>query len=146
MLVISSRISGWRVTDSITFPKMMPTPMPAPIEPRPAPMPRAIDLRPSSVTWAMGSAMSAISDIEVLLSVPVGGGCLADVDGREGGEDEGLERRHQAYLEQEEDDRERQRQQAEGREAQQHGQSARHEREQQVAGQDVGEQSYGEGG
>ena len=31
MLVISSRISGWRVTDSITFPKMYPTPMPGPI-------------------------------------------------------------------------------------------------------------------
>ena len=44
MLVISSRISGWRVTDSITFPKMYPTPMPGPTVPRPAPTPSAIAL------------------------------------------------------------------------------------------------------
>jgi hypothetical protein len=39
MLVISSRISGWRVTDSITLPKMMPMPTPAPTAPRPPPTP-----------------------------------------------------------------------------------------------------------
>src|SRR5436305_1283454 len=39
MLVISSRISGWRVTDSITLPKMIPIPTPAPTAPRPPPMP-----------------------------------------------------------------------------------------------------------
>src|SRR4051794_40084387 len=101
MLVISSRISGWRVTDSITFPKMKPTPIPAPIEPSPAPMPRAIDLRPSSVTPA---ACASTLTICALLSVTVRGRRLAEVDGREGREDEGLERGDQADLEEEEDD------------------------------------------
>src|SRR5919109_1345574 len=107
MLVISSRIWGWRVTDSITLPKMIPTPMPAPIEPRPAPMPSAIALRPSSVTPPAACAMKV--DIDVLLSVTVSGGCFAKGNGSEGREDEGLQGRDQAHLEDEEDDRERHR-------------------------------------
>src|SRR5919197_3109333 len=87
MLVISSRISGWRVTDSITLPNMNPTPMPAPIEPRPAPMPSAMALSPSSVTPL---AAARTVDMEVLLSVAAYGGCLAEVDGGQGREDEGL--------------------------------------------------------
>src|SRR3954468_1589834 len=106
MLVISSRISGCRVTDSITFPKMNPTPMPAPIDPSPAPMPRAIDLRPSSVT--PDAACASTLTITALLSVTVRGCRLAEVDGRERREDEGLERRDQAHLEEEEDQRDRQ--------------------------------------
>jgi hypothetical protein len=61
MLVISSRISGWRVTDSITLPKMKPTPMPGPMVPTPAPMPSAIAFSPSSETWAIGSRTSSIA-------------------------------------------------------------------------------------
>src|SRR3954447_22754911 len=109
MLVISSRISGWRVTDSITLPKMIPTPMPAPIDPRPAPTPRAIDFRPASVTSAM---TGEISNMQVLLSVAVAGG-LAEVDGRERGEDERLQGGDQSHLEDEEDDRQRQGQESE---------------------------------
>src|SRR5919202_5106925 len=101
MLWISSRISGWRVTDSITFPKMKPTPMPAPIEPSPAPMPRAIDLRPESVTPP--AACASTLTIGALLSVTVRGCRLAEVDGRERREDEGLEGGHQADLETEEE-------------------------------------------
>src|SRR5919202_6935992 len=120
MLWISSRISGWRVTDSITLPKMKPTPIPAPIDPRPAPIPSAIALSPSSVTPLLLAAAMRV-DMEVLLSVTVGGGCLAEVDGRERREDERLQRRDQAHLEEEEDERERQRQEAERREAEQDG-------------------------
>src|SRR5918995_1182172 len=100
MLVISSRISGWRVTDSITLPKMNPTPMPGPTVPRPAPMPRAIALSPSSVTWAIGSRMSTIVCAPPLSVTP--GACLAEVDGCERGEDEGLQRGYQPDLEDEE--------------------------------------------
>src|SRR4051812_1145084 len=125
MLVISSRISGWRVTDSITFPKMKPTPMPAPIDPSPAPMPRAIDLRPESVTPDAACASTLI--ITALLSVTVRGCRLAEVDGRESREDEGLEGGDQADLEQEEDDCDRKREHPERREAQQHPEPAAHE-------------------
>src|SRR2546421_9182990 len=99
MLVISSRISGWRVTDSITLPKMNPTPMPAPIDPRPAPMPRAMAFRPLSLTPVVAASTCEITCMEALLSVTVRGGCFAEVDGRERREDEGLERRYQADLE-----------------------------------------------
>src|SRR4051794_18796802 len=135
MLVISSRISGCRVTDSITLPKMIPTPIPAPIEPRPAPMPSAIAFSPSSVTPLAAAARTV--DIEELLSVTVGGGCLAEVDGGERREDEGLKGRHQADLEEEEGERERQGEPAEGGQPEQHGETPAHEQQQQVTGKDV---------
>src|SRR5919108_877474 len=139
MLVISSRISGWRVTDSITFPKMNPTPMPGPTVPRPAPTPKAIALSPSSDTWAIGSRMSSIVVPPSPLSV-TSGACLAEVDGCERGEDEGLQRGNQPDLEDEEGDRDRQRDPPERCDAQQYCEPAAHEQDQQVAGQDVCEQ------
>src|SRR5918994_4814921 len=107
MLVISSRISGCRVTDSITLPKMYPTPMPGPIVPRPAPTPSAIALpaseTPVSVTppppWAIRSGMTLTNSTEASLTwLVLSGGGPAEVDGRERGEDEGLKRRDQADL------------------------------------------------
>src|SRR5918999_276813 len=106
MLCSSSFISGWRATDSISLPKMMPMPMPAPIEPSPAPTPRAIDLpasvMPVSVTplaasWASGINTSIRTPLLVTL-----GGRAADVDRSEDGEDKCLKRGHQAQLEDEE--------------------------------------------
>src|SRR3954451_21224403 len=112
--------------------------MPAPIEPRPAPMPSAIALRPSSVS-PLACAMTV--DMDVLLSVTVSGRCFADVDGSQGREDERLEGGHQAHLEDEEDDRHRERQEPERGDSQEDGQTAAHEEQQQVAGEDVREQS-----
>src|SRR3954464_814774 len=110
--------------------------MPAPIEPRPAPMPSAIALRPSSVSPL---ACAITVDMDVLLSVTVSGRCFADVDGSQGREDEGLERGHQAHLEEEEDDRYREREEPERSQPEQNGQPAAHEEQQQMAGQDVRE-------
>src|SRR5688500_13597629 len=78
----------------------------------------------------------------VLLSriVMLGDGA-AEVDRGQGGEDERLKRRDQADLEQEEGDTDRQRDEAEHLEAQQHGEAARHEEDDQVAGEDVGEET-----
>src|SRR5918998_112672 len=142
MLVISSRISGWRVTDSITLPKMYPTPMPGPIVPRPAPTPRAIDLRPSAVVF-LAAAISVTAPMSTMSSMVVPplvtlGRSRTEVDGCEGCKDEGLKACDQADLEDEEDDRDGQREDAEGGQAQQHHQAAAHEQDQQVAGQDVG--------
>src|SRR5664279_5039163 len=52
MLVISSLISGWRVTDSITCRKIIPRPTPAPIAPSPPPIPMASDRRPAWPAFA----------------------------------------------------------------------------------------------
>src|SRR5687768_3206124 len=109
MLCSSSFISGWRATDSISLPKMMPMPMPAPIEPRPAPTPSAIAL-PASVTpvsvtpcaacWAIGSNRS----IEELLCPLVAfGNRPADVDRGQGGKDKCLQRGDKPQLEDEEE-------------------------------------------
>src|ERR671932_231511 len=99
--------------------KLPPRRIPARMEPSPAPMPSAIAFRPSSVTPPAACAMKV--DMDLLLSVTVGGGCLAEVDGRERREDERLQGCDQADLEEEEDERERQRQEAERREAEQDG-------------------------
>src|SRR5688500_15994494 len=146
MEVISSRISGWRVTDSMTLPKMMPMPTPAPTAPRPPPTPSAIALPASAAVsapaWARMVMTEKSRSTEVLLSrlVMLGDGA-AEVDRGQGGEDERLKRRDQADLEQEEGDPDRQRDEAEHLEAQQHGEAARHEEDDQVAGEDVGEKT-----
>src|SRR3954471_14625522 len=140
MLVISSRISGWRVTDSITLPKMYPTPMPGPIVPSPAPTPRAIDLRPSAVVFAAPMSSVGSRSKEAPFLVP-SGVCLAEVDRCERGKDEGLQCCDQADLEHEERDRDRQRDPAEERDPEQDGKPASHEQDQQVPGEDVREQS-----
>src|SRR5918997_4676563 len=119
MLVISSRISGWRVTDSITLPKMYPTPMPGPIVPSPAPTPRAIDLRPSvgSAACAMGIRTDRSIGPPWGTTSVASGACLAEVNRRERGEDEGLQGGDQADLEHEERDRDRQRDPSQGGDA-----------------------------
>src|SRR5688500_10784063 len=102
MPVISSRISGWRVTDSITLPKMMPMPTPAPTAPRPPPTPRAIALPASAPSSA--AAKMRVRNVASTEGSPwlVGlGDRAAEVDGRERREDERLQGGHQADLEQE---------------------------------------------
>src|SRR5829696_3626770 len=111
MPVISSRISGWRVTDSMTLPKMMPMPTPAPTAPRPPPTPSAIALpasAPSSAAAKMKVRRVASTGGVSLLGLVVLGDRAAEVDGRQGGEDERLQRRDQADLEGEEQHAERQ--------------------------------------
>src|SRR5436305_13839 len=147
--VISSRISGWRVTDSITLPKMKPTPMPGPIVPRPAPTPSAMAWRPFlGTSWlaAWASVVSESMSMDESSFVSVGlGDRLAEVNGCEGGEDERLQRGDQHDLEQEEDDGQRQGDHADGGESEQDDEPAAHEEDQQVPGQDVGEEPHREG-
>src|SRR4051794_8321699 len=116
--------------------------MPAPIEPSPAPMPSATALRPSSVS-PLACAMRVVMD--VLLSVAVSGRCFTDVDGSQRREDEGLQGGHQPDLEEEEGERERKRRDPQQREPQQDRQPAAHEQQQEMAGQDVREQSDRQG-
>src|SRR5687767_6626848 len=107
--------------------------MPGPIVPRPAPTPRAMALRPSVGSapppWASGrrSARRSMGLLVVL------GGRAPEIDGSESGEDEGLKRRDKPDFEDEEDDRDRQRDDAERGEAEDDGQAAGHEEDEQVA-------------
>src|SRR3954468_6429621 len=140
MPVISSRISGCRVTDSMTLPKMNPMPTPAPTAPRPPPTPRAIAL-PSSPDAARTERRVDSMGSPLLVAL---GDRAAEVDGAEHGEDEGLQRRHEAQLEEVEEHAGRQGEDPEHLEAEQHGEAAGHEEDDQVTGEDVGEQSYGE--
>src|SRR3954467_13393820 len=97
--VISSRISGWRVTDSMTLPKMKPTPTPGPTVPRPAPTPSAIARKPLAVASALPPPCATrklrVSRSMMLLLVVVGDGA-AEIDRGESAEDEGLQGGHQA--------------------------------------------------
>src|SRR3954465_10853051 len=145
MLCSSCFISGWRATDSIYLPKMIPMPIPAPIEPRPAPTPSAIALPASVMPVSVMPAASVVKDPRSTGSSLVFlGGRAADVDGCQGREDEGLQGGHQPDLEQEERDRHQQREDAERSKPQQDDQAAGHEQDQQVAGEDVREESYGQ--
>src|SRR5215210_2207629 len=74
-------------------------------------------------------------------SLVASGACLAEVNGCERREDEGLQRGDQADLEHEEGDGDRKRDPAERREPEQHREPAAHEQDEQVAGEDVREQS-----
>src|SRR3954454_1368062 len=140
----------------MTLPKMKPTPTPGPMVPRPAPMPSAIALpalRPyscGSAAWArvVTSLMTDRSTVIVSLLVLLGDRA-AEVDRGKSGEDEGLQRCDQAHLEEEEghghrpgdeaqDDR------AADGEVEQHDEAAAHEEDQQVAGEDVREETNGE--
>src|SRR5215210_996414 len=146
MEVISSRISGWRVTDSITLPKMMPMPTPAPTAPRPPPTPRAIALpasEPASACAMSEMRRGRTSTVGLLCVLVAFGDRAAEVDRAEGCEDERLQGRHQAQLEEVEDHAGRESEDAQDLEAEQHREPAGHEQDDQVAGEDVGEQSYG---
>src|SRR5689334_8655840 len=107
----------------MTLPKMMPMPTPAPTAPRPPPTPRAIarpaawpSLAAAKTKLRMVASNCAPSGVLVVL-----GDGAADVDGRQRGEDERLQRGDQSHLEEEQDHAERQRQPADGGRPQQHG-------------------------
>src|SRR3954454_3792974 len=93
----SPRSSGWRATDWIIEPKMLPMPMPAPSEPRPMPSASAIAFpastfpapSPASRNVLMGCRSSLVFRLDH----------RADVDGRESGEDERLDRDDDDHLE-----------------------------------------------
>src|ERR1043166_8178543 len=102
----SPRSSGCRATDWIIEPKMFPMPTPAPSAPRPIPSARAIAL-PASGT-SPGVARRVLMFLLVLLQglvLRLDRG--ADVDGREGCEDERLDRDDDDHLEEVEGDRRR---------------------------------------
>src|SRR3954447_25177685 len=134
----------------MTLQKMKPTPMPGPMVPRPAPMPRAIAL-PALRPYSWGSAAWAICVMTdrstAIAPLVLGGHGAAEVDRGQGGEDEGLERGDQADLEQEEGDGHRARDETEDDradegEVEEDDEAAAHEEDQQVPGQDVGEESH----
>src|SRR3954465_3748658 len=133
----------------MTLPKMKPTPMPGPMVPRPAPMPSAMAL-PALRPYSCGSAARAVcvmTDRSTAIAplVLLGDGA-AEVDRGQGGEDEGLQGGDQADLEQEEGDGQHAGDkpeddgQADG-DVEQDDEPAAHEQDQQVAGEDVGEES-----
>src|SRR3954463_1911542 len=146
MEVISSRISGWRVTDSMTLPKMMPMPTPAPTAPRPPPTPRAMALPASEPSSAAAKKVdsTAVRKLTAGLLLVGLGDRAAEIDGRQGGEDEGLKRGDQADLEHVDGEAEGQRDDADGDHAEQDRHAAGHEQDDQVAGEHVREQSDGE--
>src|SRR4051794_21271019 len=127
--------------------------MPGPIVPRPAPMPSAMALpalRPYSCGLAAWATLRASLRRDVSTAraplVLLGDGA-AEVDRGQGGEDEGLERGDQADLEQEEGDGHRARDETEDDradegEVEEDDEAAAHEQDQQVPGQDVGEESH----
>src|SRR3954454_8795819 len=128
---------------------MYPTPTPGPMVPRPAPTPRAIAWRPFPPElellepWAISSVIGCRSMRSSLGgSVSLGSGGAADVDGSERGEDECLEGGDKDHLEDEEDNRNRHCDGADRCDAEQDDEPAAHEQDQQVAGQQVGEQSH----
>src|SRR4051812_28449422 len=87
----SPRSSGWRATAWIIDPKMLPMPTPAPRAPRPTPSARAIALpasAPSSTAPSRGVNSASIWGSSLVLRLDG----RADVDGRQGGEDERLDR------------------------------------------------------
>src|SRR5688572_17735108 len=97
----SPRSSGWRATDWIIDPKMLPMPMPAPREPRPIPSARAIALPASTAVSAWAS--TGLNTCSFLLGLVLRLDGRADVDGRERGEDERLDAAHDHDLEEVED-------------------------------------------
>src|SRR5262249_27697393 len=97
----SLRSSGWRATDWIIEPKMMPMPTPAPAAPSPTPRARPIAL-PALVTLPdVAARMVSISVSSLVLRLDR----RADVDGGQGGEDERLDSDDDDHLEEVEDRR-----------------------------------------
>src|SRR3954451_17253614 len=146
MEVISSRISGWRVTDSMTLPKMMPMPTPAPTAPRPPPTPTAMALPASepSVAAAKMKLRTMLKKFTPGLLLVGLGDRAAEVDRGQSGEDEGLQGGHETDLEQVEDEADRQQRDADSGDPEDHRQAAGHEQDDHVAGEHVGEESDGE--
>src|SRR5437868_1723018 len=92
----SPRSSGWRATDWIIEPKMLPMPIPAPSEPSPMPSASAIAL-PAFVTSPDVAAMRVASMFLLFLVLRLDR--RADVDGGQSGEDERLDRDDDDHLE-----------------------------------------------
>src|SRR5947209_7121298 len=86
----SPRSSGWRATDWIIEPKMLPMPMPAPSDPRPMPSASAIAL-PALVTSPEVAAMTVCTIVRFPFLV-FRLDRRADVDGGQSSEDESLDR------------------------------------------------------
>src|SRR3954453_11535509 len=118
--------------------------MPGPMVPRPAPMPSAMDFSPSSLAWAMGPMRERTLTVRQC-SLVTFGDRLAEVDAGKGGEDEGLQGRDQQDLEEEEDHGHDPGDHAQRGDAEEDDQPAAHEQDEQVAGQDVGEEPDGQG-
>src|SRR5436305_9364983 len=94
----SPRSSGWRATDWIIEPKMLPMPTPAPSAPRPTPSARPTAL-PAFVTSPLVAARMVASIRSSLFSLMLRLDRGADVDGGQGSEDEGLDPDHDDDLE-----------------------------------------------
>src|SRR5437764_4717693 len=137
----SPRSSGCRATDWIIEPKMLPMPTPAPSEPRPMPSASAIALPASTLPELEAASRKAV--IWCRSSLVFWLDRRADVDGRQGGEDERLDRDDDDDLEEVEDGRSR------------HGDHGQHQRlehedqpdegqDQHVAREHVGEETDAE--
>src|SRR4051794_26246379 len=113
---------------------MMPMPTPAPTAPRPPPTPSAIALPASDALSALAWARKRTVENRASTGTPlvVLGDRAAEIDGSQRGEDERLQRGDQADLEHVQRHAERQREDAEHLEAQQHGEAAGHEQDDQV--------------
>src|SRR5215472_933050 len=101
----SPRSSGWRATDWIIEPKMLPMPTPAPRAPRPTPSARPIAL-PACVIGESDAALKITWYMERSFLVFRLDG-RADVDGRQGSKDERLDPDDDDDLERVEDRRDR---------------------------------------
>src|SRR3954451_9998375 len=136
MEVISSRISGWRVTDSMTLPKMMPMPTPAHTAPRPPPTPTAMALPASAASSAAAkmTLRTMVKKVTMGLLLVGLGDRAAEVDRGQGGEDEGLQGGHEADLEQVEDEADRQQRNADSGDTEDDRQAAGHEQDDHVPG------------
>src|SRR5258708_37353487 len=100
----------------MTLPKMKPTPTPGPTVPRPAATPRAMARRPLAVASLLPCARIVVTvprSMWLLAPLVLLGDRAAEIDRGESGEDEGLQRGHQAHFEDEERQRHEQRQRAE---------------------------------
>src|SRR5512133_2049291 len=95
----SPRSSGWRATDWIIEPKMLPMPMPGPSARRPTPSARPMAW-PALVTSPVVAAR-VVGSVRFLLVLRLDR--RADVDGGQCSEDEGLDADHDHDLEQVED-------------------------------------------
>src|SRR6476660_1760514 len=117
---------------------MIPIPTPAPTAPRPPPIPIPRPALTPAAWWSM-----VVNTVESPL-----GSMLRDsateVDGGQGGEDECLQRRHKAKLEEIDGHSGRQREPPKPAGPDDHGQTARHEQDDHVAGEDVREKSDGQ--
>src|SRR3954451_18854221 len=114
--------------------------MPGPMVPRPAPTPSAIDLIALAVS---ASAKSVMTEAMGSSLVTLGGRRSAEIDGCKRCEDEGLQGRDQHDLEQVERNRDRRGGHEPQRcDAEQNREPSRHEEDQEVAREDVREQSH----